>query len=378
MKPIVFLGPTLPRAEAERELDAIYLPPAVQGDVYRAALDRPPAILLVDGRFEQAPAVAHKEILWAMSEGVHVFGAASMGALRAAELHPFGMEGVGAIFEAFRDGALTDDDEVAVAHTDAEGGHLRLSEAMVDIRATLARALEQGLVTAEQTATLVRCAKRRFYTERCWPLVLADAAGAGIPADATAALRDFVRGGALSQKREDALLALRLVRERLSTPQPPKRVDYTFERTDAWEHIAAQARKKPGTSGAGDVSGALLPALAASGELGPMMEGALIRALAIDWAAQRHRAAEGAVLRDAVESFRRAHGLFRPEDTLRWLADNEVRDPERFWKDEAQVAFVRAALHEAALRALPDHLRSLGRYADVKAAAERVGGRDTN
>ena len=39
-----------------------------------------------------------------MSEGVPVFGAASMGALRAAELHEFGMRGIGRIFEAFRDG----------------------------------------------------------------------------------------------------------------------------------------------------------------------------------------------------------------------------------------------------------------------------------
>src|SRR5688572_32760283 len=48
--------------------------------------------------------------------GVRVFGAASMGALRAAELQPFGMIGVGQVFQAYRRGHLTDDDEVAVAH----------------------------------------------------------------------------------------------------------------------------------------------------------------------------------------------------------------------------------------------------------------------
>ena len=50
-----------------------------------------------------------------MSQGIHVFGSASMGALRA-ELCPFGMVGVGRIFEAYRDGELEDDDEVAVIH----------------------------------------------------------------------------------------------------------------------------------------------------------------------------------------------------------------------------------------------------------------------
>ena len=89
---------------AERAPGVTCAPPAAQGDVYRAALSRPVAIGLVDGYFERVPAVWHKEILWALSQGIHVFGSASMGALRAAELAPFGMVGVGAIFEAYRDG----------------------------------------------------------------------------------------------------------------------------------------------------------------------------------------------------------------------------------------------------------------------------------
>ena len=77
-----------------------------------------------------------------------MFGAASMGALRAAELAAFGMEGVGAIFEAFREGVLEDDDEVAVIHGPAEFGYPVLSEAMVNIRRTLSdAALEQPFYT---------------------------------------------------------------------------------------------------------------------------------------------------------------------------------------------------------------------------------------
>ena len=49
---------------------------------------RPPPILIIDGVFQSEPAVRHKEILWALSLGVPVVGAASMGALRAAELFP--------------------------------------------------------------------------------------------------------------------------------------------------------------------------------------------------------------------------------------------------------------------------------------------------
>src|SRR5579859_4749374 len=112
METVIFLGPTLEVNEARKVLGGEYLPPAAQGDLYRVARERPFSIGLVDGYFEHVPAVWHKEILWALSQGIHVFGAASMGALRAAELHPFGMQGVGRIFEAFRDGMLEDDDEV--------------------------------------------------------------------------------------------------------------------------------------------------------------------------------------------------------------------------------------------------------------------------
>jgi hypothetical protein len=131
MTVVVFTGPTLPKAEAEARLGGTILPPARQGDIWRAVrTHRPVAIGLIDGVFFHQPAIWHREILWALAEGVHVFGAASMGALRAAELAPFGMRGVGKVFEAFRDGfwpgfsePFEDDDEVAVIHAPAELGH---------------------------------------------------------------------------------------------------------------------------------------------------------------------------------------------------------------------------------------------------------------
>src|SRR5258708_5321121 len=106
MSVVVFVGPTLPLETARLELDAIYRPPVAQGDVWRAARLNPRAIGIIDGYFEGVPTVWHKEILWAMAQGIHVVGAASMGALRAAELKDFGMEGVGPIYEAFVRGDL--------------------------------------------------------------------------------------------------------------------------------------------------------------------------------------------------------------------------------------------------------------------------------
>ena len=121
---VVFAGPTI---DADHVRDMLHgtgtvLGPARQGDVMRACRLGARLIAIIDGYFQSVPAVWHKEILWAMANGVHVFGAASMGALRAAELHTFGMVGVGTIFESFRDGLLIRDDEVAVAHASAEHG----------------------------------------------------------------------------------------------------------------------------------------------------------------------------------------------------------------------------------------------------------------
>ena len=103
----VFLGPTLPPVEAASLLEAVYLPPVRQGDVLRLVRSaRPKAIGIVDGYFRAVPAIWHKEVLFALSQGVHVFGAASMGALRAAELDGFGMVGVGRVYEAYRSGTF--------------------------------------------------------------------------------------------------------------------------------------------------------------------------------------------------------------------------------------------------------------------------------
>ena len=89
MKAMVFVGPTLRPDELPQCPDLVLLPPVAQGDLYRAARQRPRAIGIIDGYFEGVLSVWHKEILWAMAEGIHVFGSASMGALRAAELHDF-------------------------------------------------------------------------------------------------------------------------------------------------------------------------------------------------------------------------------------------------------------------------------------------------
>jgi hypothetical protein len=128
------LGPSLPIHEAEEILSAVYLPPARQTDLLTAAINlRPDVIGLIDGVFLHSLSVWHKEILYALNHGILVYGASSMGALRAAETAEFGMIGVGEIYRQYASGELQDDDEVALAHASADQGHRKVSEPMVNI-----------------------------------------------------------------------------------------------------------------------------------------------------------------------------------------------------------------------------------------------------
>ena len=213
MTMFVFAGPTLPAGEIARTGNFVCLPPVAQGDCYRAAQRRPRAIGIIDGYFSGAPSVWHKEILWAISQGVPVFGSASMGALRAAELHAFGMRGVGRIFEAFRDGALEDDDEVAVVHGPAELDYLAASEAMVNIRATLARAEADSVVSLGSRRALEAFAKSLFFPQRSWETLLEAAVARGVGEAERDGLGDWLPRGRIDQKRLDALEMLAAMQE---------------------------------------------------------------------------------------------------------------------------------------------------------------------
>ncbi len=236
----VFLGPSLPMDEARAILPAIYLPPVKRGDVVEAVHRHDPhTIAIVDGYFEAVPSVWHKELLWALDRGIALCGAASMGALRAAELSQFGMVGIGRIFESYAsgrfvpfDGPFEDDDEVAVVHGPAEIGYAA-SDAMVDMRATLAAAREAGIIDAQTMQDIAATAKAIFYKRRNWAAVLETA---DLSADTRAGLEDWIRANRVFQKRIDATALLRHLAERTDAPKAPP---FRFERTLLWEDAMA-------------------------------------------------------------------------------------------------------------------------------------------
>lgn len=207
----VFLGPTLPHAKAARLLDATYHPPIAQGDIVRiVSMDRPRALVIIDGVFAKAPAVRHKEILWAIARGCAVYGASSMGALRAAELAPFGIVGHGLIYRWYRATPFADDDEVAVAMTPAEVGASALSEALINIRLTLRLAERSGIISRPLRIQIAAAAQALHFIQRTYERILADARRHADPTTLAqlAALEAWLPDHMVDQKRADAISLL--------------------------------------------------------------------------------------------------------------------------------------------------------------------------
>ena len=376
MNVVLFMGPTLSVSDARGVLEATYLPPASQGDVYRVALTRPVAIGIIDGVFDQVPSVWHKEILWAMSRGIHVFGSASMGALRAAELAAFGMVGVGEIFRAYRDGTLEDDDEVAVVHGKEADDFRVLSDAMVNIRRTLRRAECENIVDSSMRARLETIAKKLFYAERSYARVLEIAVHSDVPSDKLNRLREWLPAGKIDQKREDALEMLRAMRAAVQGGLTPRVVDYKFENTVVWNALvnSAGVLHRDGPASDNLSINEILAELWADPELClQAYQYAAIRHL-VRQAAQMSGATPSAEKLATVEAaFRADRGLSEQPDFERWLQRHSISAA-----DFAELIENEALLHESSLTPCPfphrwmvDWLRITGRYEPVMSAAQK-------
>lgn len=374
MTAVIFTGPTLPRAEVEALLGGIVMPPARQGDLWRAVRAyRPVAIGLIDGVFFHEPAVWHREILWALAQGVHVFGAGSMGALRAAELTPFGMQGVGKVFKAFRDGIwpgfsepFEDDDEVAVVHAPAELDHAPLSDAMVDLRDTLLAASDDAVMTAPEALAIAQRLKALPFGERSFKQIVMLAPSC-LDSASVARLRAWLPKGAVRRKRLDALTLLdtltRFLSERPGAFNPP----FQFEYVQAWHDFVTAPNLMTDEEAL-----VLEEARLCEHDWHDTARAALGRLCAV-------RAAPAGLKEDvgtALDHFRLNRGLARRPDLDAWLVSNAAAPDrlEQMMRDEAAVT---ASLREALPgldAAIVDYLRLTDRFAALlhRALAKRA------
>ncbi len=364
MSVVVFVGPTL-RAEAVREhLNATILPPVQQGDVYRAVREKPRAIGIIDGYFDGVPSVWHKEILWALEQGIPVFGSASMGALRAAELADFGMIGIGQIFEGYLNGAIEDDDEVAVLHGPAELGFPPLSEPMVSIRATIAQAKTAGVLSSETGDALQQKAKDLHYRDRVWDRILE---GVSDPQP----FQRWLPEGQVDAKGDDARAMLAEMARFLNAGTNVSDSHRT-ERTLVWRDLCARVDREAAQQDS--EARALVDEL----RLDPVLYAHLRDRAALGLLSKDETRRQGldpdkdAVVKQMTEHRLEAR-LPRHADLLEWLEENDLTlvQYEAMLADKSRVDIAIQTLAETMDAALLAELRRSGDYSALRDRAQR-------
>jgi hypothetical protein len=216
MTTIIFAGPSIHGLDLTPFNAFEFRPPAAAGDILKAVHDGVEAIGLIDGIFGDTAAVWHKEILYALTKGIAVYGAASMGALRAAECAPFGMTGIGSIFEDYASGMRTSDADVALAHAPQELGFRPITLALVDAEATI-EAMARTRPEADYSA-LFLSARAIHFSRRTWKTIVR---GAGAEGDEASQLVEALRRREQHRKRNDAKLLLEHMLCRTGKPAGP-------------------------------------------------------------------------------------------------------------------------------------------------------------
>ena len=214
-KIIVYTGLSLPFDEAKEILDStddvevIYKKPIQRGDLGPALRQSPDIIAIIDGVFHQNSAVGHKEILNVINSGVKVYGASSMGALRASELDSLGMIGIGYVYKQYSTGEVDSDDDVAVM-LDSETLEA-LSEPLINMRYVFTNAVCENIISEDEKNELLDIAKGTYYPKRSYSQTLSQS---NLDDEKKDLLIDFIRTSP-DIKKEDAKELLKTIKNEL-------------------------------------------------------------------------------------------------------------------------------------------------------------------
>ncbi|MFF0300520.1 TfuA-like protein [Streptomyces sp. NPDC004562] len=191
----MYTGPSLDARAVHALLpEAVVHPPIRHGDLTTSPVGVGDRVVVLDGQFFQSASVRHKEICEVIARGVVVHGAASMGALRAAELGPYGMTGSGIVYRLYASGLIERDDEVALVHTEPDTGSRSLTVALVSVRVALRRLVRRRAIDPYDESRLLVAAEQLPFTARTWRGILLQAQG--ISRQTADTVRDLVEGPA--------------------------------------------------------------------------------------------------------------------------------------------------------------------------------------
>ena len=206
-KPIVFAGASLSNLSPAHKLRLSLRPPVRRGDLIKLVeSESPGTIVLIDGLFNSTLAVTPAECRETLNAGWQLIGASSMGALRASELWPAGMIGIGDIFTLYRLGVLRSDADVAVAlhpQTFEEA-----TASTVHIRAVLFHLEAHRNLSSSLARRLLLMARQIHWYDRDWNTLLTVWRQSGVDPELLNAASDCAMNPLLHPKKIDAHLAI--------------------------------------------------------------------------------------------------------------------------------------------------------------------------
>lgn len=169
----VYAGLSAQRADVHSILPgARFAPPVRRGDILSDIEDGVNSILILDGVFHQALSVSPSEIMDALRRGIRVFGASSMGALRAVELEAYGMVGIGEVFEHIRNADAFRDDFLGQLFVDGFPQIQAASVTYVEFEINLKMLLRRRRISPAEYESLCALYADLHYAERSLPMLL--------------------------------------------------------------------------------------------------------------------------------------------------------------------------------------------------------------
>jgi hypothetical protein len=234
---VVFSGPSLPPCRS----DLVWRGPARHGDIARAVADGATHIAFIDGLYDDVASVWHKEILHVLENRVHLVGGGSLGAVRAAECAFFGMIGIGEVFRRYVSGELDDDAAVAQLHAPAELDFQALTEAMVNIDATVDALEASGRLDPAEGRKVRDAAQSIYFKNRTLEKVVEHVERESAP---RRRLFELLQSGRVDMKRRDAEAVVTFLASMpASAPELPP---WGMARTATWMRSLALLLVKAG------------------------------------------------------------------------------------------------------------------------------------
>ncbi|WP_280381669.1 TfuA-like protein [Nocardia wallacei] len=176
----VYAGPSLPVDCRPNSPELHWYPPAERGDLDRFDAPEGTTVVLVDGYMIHRHPPSPTEVHGLVRRGYVVWGCASLGALRAAELRHHGVQGFGWVYDRVVDRTVTYDDEL-VAMLDP-----RTDKAatlfLVNLRYGLEQLTAAGRIDQRQAEHIIDGLRSVYFEHRTSPLGRRLAIEAGVAA----------------------------------------------------------------------------------------------------------------------------------------------------------------------------------------------------